>query len=112
MLAVALATPDAWLPAWVVLGAEALVCMLELAAAAVELLGATDALAAALALARTTSQSHGNANRRGSLAQPPIRPQLEASTRMPPCATVGSAMDAVCTRSSSNRSTNEAATER
>jgi hypothetical protein len=52
LLAVALATPDAWLPAWVVLEAEALVCMLELAAAAaVELLGATDALAAALALA-------------------------------------------------------------
>ena len=51
LLAVALATPDAWLPAWVVLEGEALVCMLELAAAAVVLLGATDGLAAALALA-------------------------------------------------------------
>lgn len=51
LLAVALATPDAWLPAWVVLEGEALVCMLELAVAAVVLLGATDALAAALALA-------------------------------------------------------------
>jgi hypothetical protein len=52
LLAVALATPDAWIPAWVVLGAEALVCMPELAAAAVEdFLGTTDVLAAAVAVA-------------------------------------------------------------